>query len=296
MAYIQIIFNSLAAACLLALAAYGFTLIFRITRAFHLAQAGVYASGAYAYVLGIENFGCSLGSTFLAVLLAMIVTSGLSWLIEKNIYLPIYTQRGNEALTLIGSLGANVVLINLIAIYFGSEVKVVPECWKTKPLEPISGLIITNLQIVQISVSCLVLLILYWILNRSTQLLAFKAVSDNYDLAEVSGLNVKKIRTSAMIGGSLLVLIAGILRTHDIGVEPYSGVEFTLSAAVIAVLTGSIGVLETLLIAIALTLLQNLTEWFLSAQWREGLTFLCLLFVLLWRTEGILSHQIRKDA
>ncbi len=279
----------------MALSAYGFSLIFRITHAFHLAQAGVYACGVYAYIFALEKFGTSPFGHIISLIFSAGIACSLGWLIEKAVYLPIHAKRGNEALTLVGSLGANAILINLIAIFFGNEVKIVPGTWKIEPLELLPGLIVTNLQIIQFAVAALVLAGFHWMLNRSTLLLNFKAVADNYDLAEVSGINVRRIRTWTVVGGSLLVFVAGVLRAHDIGVEPYSGLDVTLSAAVVAVLTGSIGVRETVLVALVLTLLQNLTEWFLSAQWREGLTFLFLLLVMLWRTEGVLSYQLRKD-
>jgi len=47
--------------------------------------------------------------------------------------------------------------------------------------------------------------------------------------------------------------------------------------------------------AIALTLLQNSVEWFLDAQWKDAITFLILLLVILFRTEGIISYNLRKD-
>jgi branched-subunit amino acid ABC-type transport system permease component len=291
MAYFQILFNSIVTGCLLALAAYGFSLVFKITRAFHLAQAGVYAAGVYAFIFSFEKMGVAG-----ALILAIGTTVVLAWAIEKLIYLPLHNQKGNEVLSLVGSLGANTVLINGIAMLFGNEVKTIPTTWKIQPFEPLNGFIITNLQVIQILVALLIFAVLYWLLNQSTHLLTFKAVADNSDLAEVSGLDVKRIRLGAMLVGALLVLVSAILRTYDIGIEPYSGVDITLSAAVVAILTGSIGVWQTVVIAITLALLQNLTEWFLSSQWREGLTFLFLLLVMLWRTEGVLSYQLRKDA
>lgn len=297
MAYIQIILNSIASGALLALGAYGFSLIFRITKAFHLAQAGVYVCGVYAYMYCLSlPAGSSLAGPVLAFPLAAGLTLLLSWVIEKGIYLPLHTQRGNEALTLVGALGANAVLINLVALIFGNEVKLLPSAWKIIPIEPVPGLIITNLQIVQAVIPLTIFVFLHRLLNHSTLLLTVKAVADDSDLAEVSGVNVRKIRLRAMAGGGLLVLISGVLRSYDIGIEPHSGMDITLSAAVVAVLTGSIGVWPTVIVAIGLALLQNLTEWFLSAQWREGLTFLFLLLVMLWRTEGFLSYQLRKDA
>ena len=295
MVYLQIIINSVVVGILLALSAYGFSLVFRITRAFHLAQAGIHVCGVYAYIYALEYLGNSLGGFIGSLSFSIFLVCLLGWLIEKAVYLPIHIKRGNEALTLVGSIGVNAILINFLALLFGNEVKVVPGTWKIVSFEVVPGIIITNLQIIQFSVAAVIIIGLYLMLSRSTQLINFKAVADSYDLAEVSGLNVQKIRTWAMISGSLLVLVASILLTHDIGVEPYSGMGITLSAAVVAILTGNIGVREIFLVAVALTLLQNLIEWYLSAQWREGLTFFFLLVVMLWRTEGVLSYQLRKD-
>ena len=51
---LQIFLFSLSSGALFALAAYGFSLSFRITKAFHLAQADLYVCGLTAYMYGLN--------------------------------------------------------------------------------------------------------------------------------------------------------------------------------------------------------------------------------------------------
>ncbi len=51
----------------------------------------------------------------------------------------------------------------------------------------------------------------------------------------------------------------------------------------------------TILADLLLAILQNYIEYFLSAQWKEPVTFAILILVLLWRTEGILQFNNRSD-
>ena len=85
------------------------------------------------------------------------------------------------------------------------------------------------------------------------------------------------------------------VKTLEVGINPQAGMNITLTASVVAILVSRLNVLLIVAFAIALTLLQNSVEWFLDAQWKDAITFLILLLVILFRTEGIISYNLRKD-
>lgn len=125
--------------------------------------------------------------------------------------------------------------------------------------------------------------------------LAMQAVSDNETISKAFGINTEKERIRVFIAGSVLACIAAILKTIEVGIDPYAGMGITLTAAVVAILVSRLSVLLIIAFTVVLTLLQNSVEWFLDAQWRDGITFLILLLAILFRTEGIISYNLRKD-
>ena len=73
------------------------------------------------------------------------------------------------------------------------------------------------------------------------------------------------------------------------------GMNITLSAVVVVVLAGQNKLSSLLFASMFISIIQNFTEWFLSAQWKEGVTYLILILVLLFRTEGIISYKLRVE-
>ena len=285
---IQIILNSIFSGLLLSLVAIGFTYIFRVTRVFHLAHGGIYVAGGFIFwwMLKTSNW---LASIFFAIAFVAI----LIWLIEKTIYLPLSKKQSDQSVSLIASIGLNVIIINIFALQFGNENKTIPDFISGS--FQFSNIIITKVQMIQtiVGIVTTVTFLVYMKLSKSN--LVLQSVSDNETISKVFGINTEKERTKVFIAGSMLACIAAILKTMEVGIDPQAGMSITLTASVVAILVSRLSVLLIITFAIALTLLQNSVEWFLDAQWKDGITFLILLLVILFRTEGIISYNLRKD-
>ncbi|MCB9231062.1 MAG: branched-chain amino acid ABC transporter permease [Bacteroidia bacterium] len=286
---IQILINSLVSGLLLSLVAIGFTYIFRVTKVFHLAHGGIYVAGAFAcwWMLSLTN------NWFFAIAFAATVVSLLIFLIEKFIYLPLNKKQSNQSISLIASMGIYVVIINVLALIFGNENKMIAH--------PISGsieignIIITQVQLIQLLVETVVTASFIIYLKFTKSRLVYQAIAENEEISQVFGINTENERLKIFIAGSILAFTGAILKTIDVGIDPQAGMHITLTAAVVAILVSRLNVLMILAFSIALTLLQNSIEWFLDAQWKDGITFLILLLVILFRTEGIIRYHLRKD-
>jgi len=114
-------------------------------------------------------------------------------------------------------------------------------------------------------------------------------------VASVMGVNTFAIRLYAMILGSLFAVLASILTLYDIGLNPQSGMAITLTAVVAVIVGGTTSFKGTVAASLLIAFLQTGTEWYLSAQWKEGVTFLLLISVILWRTQGIVSFKMRVE-
>lgn len=290
---LQIIINSIISGVLLTLVAYGFSIIFNVTKVFHIAHGGIYVVGVYLFILFNSFFQNSITFFILSLTFSFILVSAIAWLIERYIYYPLYQRSSNQLISLISSLGIYIVLINIIAMYFGNETKILTS--STAVSYSLGNIIVTSIQLNQLIIGLIIFILLWSLfkyLNIETKI---RAVSDNSLIANVIGIKVKKIRVLVLIAGSLLAVIGALLRSYEFGIDPYSGMSITLTAAAVVILTGNINLLDLLLVAIFISLLQNFSEWYLTAQWKDAITFAFLLVVMFFRTEGILSFSIRKD-
>lgn len=286
---IQILFNSIVSGLILSLVAIGFTFIFRVTKVFHLAHGGIYVTGAFScwWMLTKTN------NWFVSLLFALIVVSFLIYLIEKTIYLPLNKKQSNQSISLISSMGLYIVIINALALLFGNENKIIEN--SISGSFEIGNIIITKIQVVQVIVGTIATTAFLTYLKLTKSDLVLQSVSDNETISKVFGINTERERVKVFISGSILVCIAAILKTLEVGIDPHAGISITLTAAVVTILVSRLNVTLIITFSIVLTLLQNSIEWFLDAQWKEGITFLILLLVILFRTEGIISYNLRKD-
>jgi branched-chain amino acid transport system permease protein len=109
------------------------------------------------------------------------------------------------------------------------------------------------------------------------------------------GINTQRIRYLVLGIGSVMAVSSGLLKVFDTGIEPYSGMTLTLSAVIAVVLGGTRSLYGTIIASFILCLIQGLTEFYLSAQWKDAVTFTLLIGILLLKTEGILQFKIRVD-
>ncbi len=285
--YAQLLFNTLVSGLLLALVAVGFSLIFNTTKVFHLAHGALYVAGAYAWL----QFRELLSGTG-AIIGSLIIIGILAILIEKLVYQPLAKKKSGQAITLISSIGVYLFMINLIALLYGNETQFVnPGLGSSFSLATIT---IVPIQLVQL-ITAVLLIGGIMLLTKTKWFLKVKAMISEETVASVLGVNTNAIRLWMMALGSMLAGIAAILQLFDTGMDPHRGMTITLSAAVAVIIGGQGSIKGTVLAALLIALLQTITEWFVSAQWKEGLTFLLLIAVILWRTEGIVSFKMRVE-
>jgi len=285
----QILINSLISGLLLSLVALGFAFIFSITKVFHIAHGGIYATGGmmFWWIISLSD------NWLISIALALISTLILIYTIEKAVYLPISRKRISQSISLIASMGLYIVIINALALFFGNENKQIAN--------PISGsyevgeVILTKVQVIQAITGFVTILFFYAYLKLTKSNLVFQSISDSEIVSKVFGINTESERLKVFLIGSTLACIASILKTLEVGIDLQSGMGITLTAAVVAILVSRLSISLIIVFSVLLTLLQNSIEWFLDAQWKNGITFFILLIVILFRTEGIISYNLRKD-
>jgi len=285
---LQILVNSIISGLILAMVAVGFHIIFKATGIFHIAHGGIYVAGAYFFYWISPLIGIIIG-----LLITIVFSILLGLIIEKIVYRPLSRKANSVNITLISSLGVYIIMVNLIALVAGNETKLLSN--EISESISLGNIILTRPQFYQVLFSVPVLCLFIAFLFNSGIGLKIRAVSNNPLLARVVGIKIQKIRYFVFGSGSMMAVLASILRTYDTGIDPYSGMTITLSSAVVVIIGGAYSIYGTVIAAFLLAIIQNYTEYFLSAQWKDPVTFAALILILLWRTEGILQFNNRVD-
>jgi len=284
----QILINSFINGLLLALVALGFHIIFTSTKIFHMAHGGIYVAGVYCYIWVNPLIGM-----IPAIIFSLLFVFLLGVLIEYLVYKPLSKKSNNENIALISSLGVYLIIINFIALFFGNETKIFDNTIRNSL--QLGEIIITQPQLWQLFFGITIVSLFLFFVKKTGLGLKIRAVENNPLLARVLGIRTQSIRYLVFGIGSAMAASSALLKGFDTGIDPYSGMSITLSAAVVVIIGGSNSLYGTIIASFLLSIIQNFTELILSSQWKDPITFVILIIVLLWRTEGILQFKIRSD-
>lgn len=287
---IQILINTLIISSYYLLVALGFSIVFYLLRFFHFAHAAVFTSGAYFTFLYNQLMGFSL---YTSIPLAVLCSCLLGCLIELIIYKPLRKKKSSSLILLLASLGIYIVLQNVISMVFGDDTKTI-RTWSVVEGLNVFGARITPVQIIIIASSIFLLLLTSSFLRFSKTGRAMRAVANDPELANISGISSDRVILISFAIGSALAGIAGILVSLDVDMTPTMGMN-ALMMGVVAMIVGGVGslwgiVLGSLLLAIA----QNLGVWYISSQWQDAIAFAILLIFLLFKPEGFFGKRLKK--
>jgi branched-chain amino acid transport system permease protein len=286
----QLLANGIVQGAIYSLLAIGFGILYRSLRFFDLSYGALYTISAYFMLLFAKILNVNI---FLSLIVSIVITSLISISLEKGVYLNFYRRSASPAVMLVASLGVYIFVENIVALIFGTEIKIV-----TRGIEPSTeffGIILTRIQLIQLGVGILLCLFFFHIAKKNKYLRALWALGDEPELIEVLGLPLKLLRVLAFIIASFFVSIASILTAQDVGMQPFGGLNALLSAAVIVIVGGIDSIAGWILGAYTLALIQSLVIFQFSSQWTPLVTFGLLIIILLAKPQGILGLKKRLE-
>ncbi len=305
-ALLQTLLNGAASGGVYALVALGYTLVFSVLGVINFAQGALFSLGGYfTYLLmggkiGVNGAlpGCGLpvGLPFwLALVLAALVSGLVGLVVERIAFAPLRRRGAEPLLSLITSLGAGVVLVNLLQILMGAEGYAFPKEAAALATLPASLLIggarMRTIQVLLLLISALAVAALSLWLERSRSGKAMRAVAEDATTATLLGINSEAIvRLAFLISGMLAGLGGGLIGVSVSLAGPYFGISYGLKGLAVLVLGG----LGSVPGAIVGGLVMGLAEALIPAAasgWRDGLAFAILFAVLVLRPSGLLGRR-----
>ena len=284
----QFLVNGLITGILYSLLAIGFALVYNTTKLFHIVAAAIYVFAAYMFYLFAVTFGLPV---LVAVFIAIILTMGLSLLTDVSVYRPLKKRKASYNVAMIASIGMMTVIVNLLAMFFGNETKVIDN---TMPRSYVLGnIIITTPQMWQLVVGCLVIVLFFIFIGMTPWGIRFRALSADNVLYETMGYDTSRTRTFVFLMSGAFIAIGSCLTVYDIGLDPHMGMNVLINAMV-AMIIGGMGRFGTCVIGgVTLGILQALTVYQFSSNWQYAVTFLLLLILLFIRPQGIAGYKQR---
>lgn len=309
-----------------AMGAIGVTLIYSILRFSHFAHADLMTTGAFITFLLTAMFpqaGPAIGipTAFLMLPIAMALTSLIAVGIDKAFYKPLRMKNANPIVLVMASLGVTFMIQGLVRLFFGTSSRNLfiddrKEIFRLElPWDLASrNIIITEPQILLFVFMIIAVVALHYFLTHSRLGKAMRAMSDNADLARVSGINVNTVVIVTWVIAGSLAAAAGTLLSLDVALKPDLSFNLLLpvfAAAIVggvghiygAVLGGFVvGFAESLAVfnwAVIFRPMAKAYEWDLPSnmalvptEYKITVPFFILIAILVLRPTGILKGKV----
>ncbi|KPQ25077.1 MAG: branched-chain amino acid transport system permease protein [Halomonas sp. HL-48] len=310
-----------------AIGAIGVTLIFSIMRFAHFAHADMMTFGAFmvlALTTAFPGIGMSIGVPTALIMLpvAMLLTACVAVGIDKAFYKPLRAHGVKPIVMVIASLGVTLILQGLIRLFAGTGgqglyVDDRKEIFRMLPFDGVRvPIVITEPQIYLFVITLVAVIALHLFLSRSRLGKAMRAMSDNPELAQASGINTNTIVAVTWVIAGGLAAIAGTLLSLDVTFKPDLSFFLLLPIFAAAIVGGVghpygavaggfvVGFAETLAVFNWAVLLRpfrdSLPTWlelpsnlaFVGSEYKIVVPFFILVAILVWRPTGIFKGKV----
>lgn len=290
MELIQQLVNGISLGSIYALIALGYTMVYGIVKLINFAHGDVFMIGSFVGFYSITVLNLDF---FPALLLSMVVCAIFGVLIERIAYKPL--RNATRIAALITAIGVS-FLIEYGMIYVrGAQPEAYPgDIIPTNNFD-ILGVSISSQSLFILGISVALMILLQFIVHKTKIGKAMRAVSYDADAAKLMGINVNNTISATFAIGSALAGAAGVIfGIYYIKIDPLMGVIPGLKAFIAAVL-GGIGIIPGAMVGgLVLGVIESLVSAFGFSLWRDGVAFIVLILILIFRPNGLFGKNTKE--
>ena len=283
-----------------ALIAIGYTMVYGILRLINFAHGDVFMAAGIIMVY-IAASGMPI---WLAVILDLLITAAVGFTIERVAYKPL--RSAPRMSVMISAIGVSYTVQNLVLYITGGLNKQYPTIPFISNTIKI-GSATTKVVTVVTPVLVLILVIaLQQLINKTKMGMAMRAVSKDYETAQLMGIKINTVISVTFVIGSFLAGVGSVLYfTNYPTIVPTSGAMPGLKAFVAAVFGGIgsipgavigafiIGIMENLIKGLDVILFKAgvITKPLGLAIFSDAFTFVLLIIILIVKPTGLFGEK-----
>jgi neutral amino acid transport system permease protein len=277
--------NGLSLGAIYALGAVGLTLVYGILKLVNFAHGDFLTFGAYMAYLVSVTWGLPM---VVAIFWAMAMTAVLGIFLEKVMWGPMRAKGAGMLQLLLMSIGLALVIRYGIQYVWSTELRQL-DVNRTDTVQFL-GLTIgrTNLIVMIVGFAVLIgtgMMLRYTLLGKR-----MRALSDNIDLAETSGIDTSRVILWTWVFAAGFAGLAGVLAGAITQVQPELGFELLLPIFAAVVMGGIGNAYGALAGGIVLGLVIEWSTLFIDSRWKISIGFVVLILVLIVRPQGIFGR------
>jgi branched-chain amino acid transport system permease protein len=298
--FLEQLINGLTIGSFYGLIALGYSMVYGVLKLINFAHGDFFTLGSYLgytlLVLGTAFVTTHLGlwgGLAIVMIAAALCLALVGVIVERVAYRPIYPAGRLPAV--VSALGASIVLQNLIMIIWGPRYQAYPARLIPKMHILIGGLSLTVLQLLILGISFLLMVALFFVIQKTTWGAAVRATALDRDTAALMGINFNRVITFIFTLGPALGALTGVM----VGMY-YRQISFTMGwnyglKAFTATILGGIGNLPGAMFGgLILGVLEMFGSAYISTAWKDVFVFLILILVLIFRPNGLFGEKIAE--
>jgi len=293
---VQLTVNGLITGSFYALIALGYSMVFGVIKLLNFAHGDIYMSGAFVGLAVLTLAGSYLGTGWLGVMCAlvvsMVVVGLMGVLIERIAYRPM--RNAPRLSILITALAASMFLNSAVLAITGGRHEAFSTNLGSDGFD-FASVTVTYTQCTFVGLAAVLMVALEVFIKRTMYGKAMRAVAIDPDASRLMGINVDKVISLTFFIGSALAATGGVMAGSYYGsVHFFMGFIMGLKAFTAAVIGGIGSVPGAMLGGLVLGLLEAFGSSlpFINSSWRDVFVFGTLIAFLVLKPTGILGRSL----
>jgi branched-chain amino acid transport system permease protein len=273
-------------------------MVYGVLKLINFAHGDLFTIGSY---LGLtlltslsltDRLGPAAGVLVLAVMVMGLVAV-VGALLERVAYRPL--RQSPRLSAVVSALGASIFFSNALMLIYGARFQVYPQGILPKVAVNIFGLYVPLVRILILAASVVMMLALYFFIQKTRIGTAIRAAAIDQDAARLMGIDVDRVILFVFLIGPALGGVAGLM----VGLH-YGQINFTMGwvyglKAFTAAILGGIGNIPGAMVGgILLGVIEALGAAYLSIAWKDAIAFGVLIFILIVRPTGLLGERVAE--
>lgn len=285
------LFTGLSIGSILLLAALGLSLTFGQMGVINMAHGEFIMAGSYTAYVVQQVISNATGSLIISLLVGFVVGGLMGVVLEVVLVSRMYHRPLD---TLLVTFGVGLILQQLARDIFGAPaVNVSAPSWLSGGVD-IFGAVVPKTRIFILVLAIAAVIALSVALKQSSMGRRIRAVVQNRDLAETSGISSRRTDITTFFLGSGLAGVAGVALTLIGSTSPTIGQSYLIDAFLVVVVGGLGQMKGAVIAAFALGLLNSFIEYSTTASIAKVIVFVIIVVFLQVRPQGLFAVKTRS--
>ncbi|MDE8646254.1 urea ABC transporter permease subunit UrtB [Rhodococcus qingshengii] len=285
------LFTGLSIGSILLLAALGLSLTFGQMGVINMAHGEFIMAGSYTAYVVQQVISNATGSLIISLLVGFVVGGLMGVVLEVVLVSRMYHRPLD---TLLVTFGVGLILQQLARDIFGAPaVNVSAPSWLSGGVD-IFGAVVPKTRIFILVSAIAAVIALSVALKQSSMGRRIRAVVQNRDLAETSGISSRRTDITTFFLGSGLAGVAGVALTLIGSTSPTIGQSYLIDAFLVVVVGGLGQMKGAVIAAFALGILNSFIEYSTTASIAKVIVFVIIVVFLQVRPQGLFAVKTRS--